>query len=188
MCIVIEMPEELKSVSEAVAALVQRVQAAWRSTRGGKALAYAEIEQHLAESVAAIERAAHQVVLQAVDIDQPAVQIEGKEYRRVGRYPGTYYTMAGPVEVPRTLYRERGQRNAKTVNAISLRCGVVGEGWLPGVAQAMAYQLQHGTSREAAATGAAAGAFAPMRAPVSKRWATRSAASIRPCGWMWRKA
>jgi hypothetical protein len=50
------------------------------------------------------------------------------------------------------LYRECGQRNAKTVNAVSLRCGAVGEGWLPATAQAMAHQLQQGTSREAEST------------------------------------
>jgi len=70
----------------------------------------------------------------------------------VGRYEADYHTMAGPVRVTRTLYREQGQRNAKTVNAVSLRCGAVGEGWLPGTAQAMAHQLQQGTSREAETT------------------------------------
>ena len=60
--------------------------------------------------------------------------------------------LVGPVRVARTLYREQGHRNAKTVNAVSLRCGAVGEGWLPGTAQAMAHQLQQGTSREAATT------------------------------------
>jgi hypothetical protein len=87
-----------------------------------------------------------------LDVDQPRVAIEGKVYGRVGRYAAPYYTMAGPVEVTRTLYRELGQRNAKTVNAVSLRSGAVGEGWLPGVAQAMAHQLQQGSSREAEAT------------------------------------
>ena len=91
-------------------------------------------------------------MLQGLDVDQPHVVIEGQGYRRVGRYEADYYTMAGPVRVTRTLYREQGQRNAKTVNAVSLRCGAVGEGWLPGTAQAMAHQLQQGTSREAETT------------------------------------
>jgi hypothetical protein len=56
------------------------------------------------------------------------------------------------VAVTRTLYRARGERHAKTGNAVSLRCGAVGEGWLPGVAQARADLLQHGTAREAEAT------------------------------------
>jgi hypothetical protein len=152
MQMVIEIPDELKGVSEAVSDMVQQVEAVWRSTGGGKAVDYLKIERQLAEGAAAIERASHQAVLQSLDVDQPRVRIEGKEYGRVGRYGADYYTMAGPVRVERTLYREVGQRNAKTVNAVSLRCGAVGEAWLPGAAQAMAHQLQHGTSREAEVT------------------------------------
>ncbi len=152
MQIVLEMPDELKGVGEAVQTLLQQVEATWRSTGGGRALDYAAIEQQLAGGAAAIEQASHQVVLQGLDIDQPQVVIAGQVYNRVGRYEADYYTMAGPVRVMRTLYREQGARNAKTVNAVSLRCGAVGEGWLPGTAQAMAHQLQQGTSREAETT------------------------------------
>jgi hypothetical protein len=152
MQMVIEMPDELKGVGEAVKAMIRQVEANWRSTRGGRAVDYAAIERQVAAGVAAIERAGHQAVLQGLDIDQPRVVIEGLVYRRVGRYEADYYTMAGPVRIMRTLYRECGQRNAKTVNAVSLRCGAVGEGWLPATAQAMAHQLQQGTSREAEST------------------------------------
>jgi hypothetical protein len=152
MQMVIEIPDELKGVGAAVRAMVRQVAATWRSTRGGRALDYAEIERQVAAGAAAIERASHQAVLQGLDVDQPRVVIEGQGYSRVGRYEADYYTMAGPVRVTRTLYREQGQRNAKTVNAVSLRCGAVGEGWLPGTAQAMAHQLQQGTGREAETT------------------------------------
>jgi hypothetical protein len=152
MQMVIEILDELKGVGEAVKAMVCQVEATWRSTRGGRAVDYAAIERQVAAGAAAIERASHQAVLQGLDVDQPRVGIEGQVYRRVGRYEADYYTMAGPVRVTRTLYREQGQRNAKTVNAVSLRCGAVGEGWLPGTAAAMAHQLQQGTSREAETT------------------------------------
>jgi len=152
MQMVIEIPDELKGVGEAVRAMVQQVEVTWRSTRGGRAVDYAEIERQVATGAAAIERASHQAVLQGLDLDHPRVVIEGQVYSRVGRYAADYYTQAGPVRVTRTLYREQGQRNAKTVNAVSLRCGAVGDGWLPGTAQAMAHQLQQGTSREAEPT------------------------------------
>jgi hypothetical protein len=168
MQIVIEIPEELKAVGAAVEALVRQITATWRSTRGGRALAYAEIEQQLATGAAAIERAGHQAVLQGLDMDQPYVRVEGTTYARVGRYEATYYTMAGPVGVTRTLYRAVGQRNAKTVNAVSLRAGVVDEGWLPGVAQAMAYLLQQGTAREAEATACVLGRLPYARASFER--------------------
>jgi hypothetical protein len=152
MQMVLEMPEELKGVGEAVKAMIRQVAASWRSTRGGRAVDYAVIERQVAAGAAAIERASHQAVLQGLDIDRPHGVIEGKEYRRVGRYEADYYTLAGPVRIVRTLYRKCGQRNAKTVNAVSLRCGAVGEGWLPATAQALAHQLQQGTSREAEST------------------------------------
>jgi hypothetical protein len=152
MQMVREMPEALKGVGEAVKAMIRQVAASWRSTRGGRAVDYAVIERQVAAGAAAIERASHQAVLQGLDIDRPHVVIEGKEYRRVGRYEADYYTLAGPVRIVRTLYRECGQRNVKTVNAVSLRCGAVGEGGLPATAQAMAHQLQQGTSREAEST------------------------------------
>ncbi len=152
MQMVIEISEELKGVGEAVQSMIRQVEATWRSTRGSRAVEYAAIERQLAAGAAAIERASHQAVLQGLDMDHPQVVIEGQGYSRVGRYEAEYYTMAGAVRVTRTLYREQGQRNAKTVNAVSLRCGVVGDGWLPGTAQAMAHHLQQGTSREAETT------------------------------------
>lgn len=86
MQMVIEMADELKGVGDAVQAMIRQVEANWRSTRGGRAIDYAAIERQVAASVAAIERASHQAVLQGLDIDEPRVVIERKEYRRVGRY------------------------------------------------------------------------------------------------------
>ncbi len=64
--------------------------------------------------------------------------------------PGPFHTLAGTVRVKRTLYREMGSRSGKTVDPVSLRAGVVGLGWLPQTAQAIAYECQRGPSREAA--------------------------------------
>jgi hypothetical protein len=152
MQMVIEMPEALKGVGEAVQAMVRQVEARWRSTRGGRAVDYATIERQVAAGAAAIERASHQAVLQGLAIDQPRVGIEGQGYRRGGRSEADSYTMAGPVRVTRTVYREQGQRTAKSVNAVSLRSGAVADAWLPATAQARAHQLQQGTAREAEST------------------------------------
>jgi hypothetical protein len=180
MQMVLEMPEELKGVGEAIQALVRQVEASWRSTRGGRAVDYATVERQVAAGAAAIERASHQAVLQGLDIDQAHVGIEGKVYRRVGRYAAEYYTLAGPVRVMRTLYREHGQRSAKTVNAVSLRSGAVADGWLPATAQAMAHQLQQGTAREAELTAQQLGrlpysrsSFESIGQEVGRQYTTR---------------
>jgi hypothetical protein len=108
MQIVLEIPEELKAVGEAAEARVNQIEAAWRSRGGGQAVAYGEMEEQLAAGAAAIERAGHQAVWQGLAVDQPPLRIEGKVYAGVGRYAATSYTLAGPVEVTRTLYRELG--------------------------------------------------------------------------------
>lgn len=97
-----EIPDELKGIGEAVRARGRQVEAPWRSSRGGRALDYAEIERQEAAGAAAIERASHQAGLRGLDVDQPRIGIEGQGYRRVGRYEAAYSTMAGPVRVPRT--------------------------------------------------------------------------------------
>jgi hypothetical protein len=179
MQIVLEIPEELKAVGEAVAAMVTQIETAWRSMSGSQAVAYAEIEAQLAAGAAAIERAGHQAILQGLDVDQPRVHIDGQVYAAVGRYKAAYYTMAGPVEVTRTLYREVRERNAKTVNAVSLRAGAVDEVWLPGVAQAMAYLLQQGTAREAEATARVLGRVPYARTSFERVGQTMGAQYMR---------
>ncbi len=146
---VIEVPEELKPLGEAFLGVVAVVKEAQERTRGGKALDYAAVEAAIGDAVARMERAGHEVVLGALDVDRPWVVIGGARHARVGRCAATYYTMAGPVEVTRSLYREVGKRNGKVVDAVSLRAGVVDDGWLPRTAAAMAHQVQQVTSREA---------------------------------------
>lgn len=140
---------------ELVAAFLQLV-ATVRTQRAaaltdGAAVDYYQVEQHVAQQIAALERETHTAILSALDIDAPQVWVDGQAYRPVLRSPGTYYTMAGPVCIQRTLYRKLGERNGPTVDAISLRTGVVGDGWLPRTAAAMAWECQRAPSREAEA-------------------------------------
>jgi hypothetical protein len=113
---------------------------------------YAAVERQIAQFTAQVERTSHQLVLSGLDVDAPRVLIGGKEYVRVERSCATYYTMAGPVEVERTLYQDARTHSGPTVDTVSFRAGVVEAGWLPQTAQAMAHLLQQGTSREAEAT------------------------------------
>jgi hypothetical protein len=162
--IVIEVPDEHKELVTAVKTLVESVgETAGRAAVGGKAVDYAEVERTIGEGTAAIERAAHQAILRSLDIDAPKVTIDGGTWSRVGRYEATYYTMAGPVEIPRSVYRRDGERNGKVVDTVSLRAGVVGDGWLPQTARAMAHHVQRGTPREAEEGAAEMG-----RLPYSK--------------------
>jgi hypothetical protein len=94
--------------------------------------------------------------------------IGGEVYTRVGRCEGAYHTMAGTIHVERSLYRQKSVRNAKVVDALSLRAGVVADGWLPQTARAMAFDVQQVTSREAAARAAQSGRMAYSRSSYER--------------------
>lgn len=153
---VIEIPEGLDALGDAIVEMLGQVQKTVTATGGGKAVDYSRVEQAISERAAGLERSAHRAILQALDIDVPAVIIGGLRYVRVGRCEAPYHTVAGSVSIERSLYRASGTRGgqpaARVVDPVSLRAGVVADGWLPHTARVMAHQVQQGTSREAAAT------------------------------------
>jgi hypothetical protein len=152
MSIVIPVAEELKflvPVMMEVLAQVGQIMTRTTGPRGGHSVDYSQVECLVAEQVANLERTVHQGLLQSLDMDAPGLLIRGKTYQRVGRNDGIYYTMAGPCQVARTVYQEEGQLNGPLVDSVSLRAGVILEGWLPQTAAAMAHQVQMNTAREA---------------------------------------
>ncbi len=150
---VIEVPDEFAEVGKAMAEHLSMLQRTVDRLGGGKAVDYAAVEEAIAKGAARTELAAHGAILNNLDIDVPAVVIGGVRYTRVGRCEGAYHTMVGSVSVERSLYRQSGERGGqpggRVVDAVSLRAGVVGDGWLPQTARAMSYAVQQGTSREA---------------------------------------
>jgi hypothetical protein len=110
---------------------------------------YAPVEEEMGRLARAVERGAHTAILEGLEVDVARVVIDGKPHARVERGPGPYYTLAGEVTVVRSLYREVGVRNGKTVDAVALRAGAIGDGWLPRTASVMAYLVGQSTSREA---------------------------------------
>jgi len=138
----------------------------------GKAVDYGKVERQFAESANRTELAVQKAMLQSLDIDVPAVIIGGQRYTRVGRCEGKYHTMVGSVSVERSLYRKSGERGGqpggKVVDAVSLRAGVVGDGWLPETARVMGHEVQQGTSREAEATAREYGRVPYWRASFEK--------------------
>ena len=145
--IIVEFPERLKNLAAAVADLVGVVEAQDGSAQCGKAVDYARVETKVGDATARIERESHAAILATLDIDRPSVLLEGKRCARAARAPGSYKTLAGEVEVERTIYRSPDGRG--TFDPISVRVGAVGDGWLPRTARAMAFEVQKATSREA---------------------------------------
>jgi hypothetical protein len=70
-----------------------------------------------------------------LDIDVPAIVIDGKVHRRVLRQSQTYETSAGKVVVERTLYKDRTDEDGRCVSPMELVLGVVGDFWTPRAAE-----------------------------------------------------
>jgi hypothetical protein len=166
--ILVAVPVELKSLVQPITALIAAVEKQRHAVSGSAGVDYAAIERELAEHAAAIERGSHEAVLARMEVDAKRVVIRGETYARVGYGKGIYYTMTGPVRLKRALYRKLGTRNARVVDAISVRTGAVGDGWLPWTAQAMAQLLQQGTSREAQQTARQMGRLPYSRASFER--------------------
>ena len=154
----IEVPPQFKQLADALDAVVtlaKQVTGSSGPTAGVEGLAQSR--------AADVERALLGIHLRHLDLDAPQVSINGVTHTKVGRYPATFYTSCGAVEVTRTLYREAGARNAPTVDLVGLQSGAVRGFWLPDAARHMAWLLQLGTSREAEATSAELGRVAYAR-------------------------
>lgn len=144
--VTIEVP---KAWADKVKEFIKNVEAAKPETRGGRAVDYAAYEREVERLAGELEKEAHRGLLQELDIDAEQVLINGKLHTRVGRYKAPYKTKTGEVMVLRSLYREVGVRNAKTVDPVSMRAGAIEEGWLPDTAKAMSFLVQQSPSREA---------------------------------------
>lgn len=149
--VTLELPDE---VARQVQEMLKRLE---ETTRAAQALDGSPVDVNAA--LASITDATTMVglelkrrALQGLDAAADRVVIGGKPHTKVGRYEATYKTLEGEVTVTRNLYRPDGERNAKTVDLIATRLGVVEDGWLPEAATAMAWLLAQGTSREAEAT------------------------------------
>lgn len=149
---IIEFTPECKGIIAALGPLLDLIHQTCALAHQGAAIDYARVEEQCARCASEIERASHQTLWQALDIDAPQIRVDGRVDRRVLRQTGRYYTMAGDVAVDRTPYWEQGQCRGAVVGAVSLRAGVVGSGWLPWTAQAMAFTCQSAPAREAAQT------------------------------------
>src|SRR3954469_8943832 len=147
----IEVPTSCAVLCSRLADLTQRIDEELAQAGNGAAIDYGAIEQRVADALGEVERGLHAQVLARLDIDVPAIRVWGDEYRRIGRAESDYHTLAGTVRVMRTVYRKT-ERNGDTLDPVSVRAGVVADGWLPHTARAVAYLLAQGTSREAEAS------------------------------------
>lgn len=104
-------------------------------------------ERELHEYMVTVEREVLAEELARLDVDLPAVTIEGEVYRQVVRCEETYTSAAGPVRVMRSLYRRLGE-GERTVCPLELQAGIVEGRWTPLAARQAAFVVAHLTPQE----------------------------------------
>lgn len=98
---------------------------------------FSSFERELHQRMMALERELLAKELQAMEIDEPELLIDGVVHRRVLRAVQGYMTKAGEVSVERTLYRPRSDPSAPVVAALDRDVGMV-DGFLTPEAAALA--------------------------------------------------
>lgn len=144
---VVEVPIELEA---AVKDLVTTYELARSKAQSGRRLDCRAMEADFRDVARECERAALEGFVNAAVVRAERIHVNGREMWAAVESEGEYMTAAGPIRVPRFLYRE--VRNGPTFDAVAARLGMVDGNWLPGAASQMAYLLQMGTSREAEET------------------------------------
>ncbi len=92
---------------------------------------FGDFEQELHAKMMGMEREILAEKLEAADINVPAISINGRAYRQVLRSEDTYFTAAGAVRVMRSLYKESGANQSKSVCPLDLRVGLIEGRWTP---------------------------------------------------------
>jgi hypothetical protein len=106
-----------------------------------------DFERELHGYFVAAEREVLAAELARLEVDLPAVRIEGEVYRRVVRCEETYVSAVGPMRVMRSLYR-RGGSEEHTLCPMELRAGLVEGRWTPLAARQAAFVVAHLTPQE----------------------------------------
>lgn len=127
------------------------------TAKGPRMGGFARIEESVSTACARLEAECIGQLLSSLDVEAPYVEFEGERYLNLGPAPKTFHTMAGDVTVERCLFRSTAKRNGPTLDPVALRAGVIGDGWLPSVAKAIAKHLATVTSREAASLTSSTG-------------------------------
>lgn len=126
---------------------------AWQTRHSGAAgqqtLDLHGFEVGLRERVNALGRAMLAERLGSLDVDVPAVDVDGVEHRRSLRQTARYHTSFGVIELERTLYRP-ADRSGPSVAAVDVQAGLVGTRWTPLAAQQVTFLHAHCTAQETA--------------------------------------
>lgn len=139
-----------------------------RVARKYKAGWFEEIETELHRRMADLECDLTAEIMESHDVDAGAIEVAGKEHRRVLRAAQTYVTQAGPVVVERWLYRDRSDDETTSVSPMELRLGIVGEFWTPKAAKTALWVVAQMTPQKAEELFERTGGMAPSKSSLDR--------------------
>lgn len=129
---------------------------------------FESFEERLHRQLQEVEREILAEDLARADVDVPGIVIEGTSYRRVVRAQETYMTAAGPVQVERTLYKDRTDEAERAVVPMELTTGIVGGFWTPMAARQAAWVVSQMTPQTAEELFARVGNMTPSKSSLDR--------------------
>lgn len=129
---------------------------------------FADFEKRLHAQLQAVERDLVAEELERADIDATAIQVEGVSYRRVLKSKQTYMTCAGPVEIERGLFKDRGNEHEKALVPLDLKVGIVGKYFTPMAAEQCAWVVSHLTPQKGEELFQRMGNMAPSKSSLDR--------------------
>ena len=126
---------------------------------------FERFERELHQRFVAAEREVLAGELQRLDVNVPAVTIDGRRHRRVLRSTETYLSAVGPITVERMLYRA-GHEPA--VVALEVRAGIIAGHWTPLAARQASVLVARMTPQECADTLRELGNMRPSKSTLDR--------------------
>ena len=138
---------------------------------------FADFETRLHSQLQQVEREVLGEELARADVDAEAICVQGATFRRVLRAEQTYMTAAGPVQVERTLYKDRTDEGERAISPMELGVGIVAGFWTPVAAKQAAWVVSQMTPQGAEELFQRLGHMTPSKSSldrlpkqVAERW------------------
>ena len=139
----------------------------WRAQWADRPPDFEQFERELHEQVMAVERELLAEELARYDVTAEQIEVDGVAYRPALTSSETYLSAAGPITIPRHLYRPSG-RGSRSICPLELRAGIIRGCWTPRAARQAAFVMAHLTPGDSEALCDELGGMQPSRSNLDR--------------------
>ena len=139
----------------------------WRAQWADNPPDFERFERELHEQVMAVERELLAEELARYDVTAEQIEVEGVVYRQALTSSETYLSAAGPITLPRHLYRPSG-RGSRSICPLELRAGIIRGYWTPRAARQAAFVMAQLTPGDSEALFDELGGMQPSRSNLDR--------------------